>query len=108
MVGSPAEMALEKQSNGGYRAEELGRRQFQRASVEIIKLHEGALMELREKLRINSEFMADQSVRIDGHSSDLARIETNLKLDVAELRGRLTGFRSRGFIDRFMWLLFGR
>ena len=85
------------QSNGGFRAEELGRRQFQKATVDTFKAQEQAIRETREKLRVTSELLADVSKRVDQHS-----------MDFAALHGMLATFTLRSFLNRWRWVLFGR
>lgn len=78
------------QSNGGFRAEELTRRHFQRITAEAVDRHAYAINQLQQKLQANSEFMADLSVRIDELSRAITAEEVARKLDVAEVRGRLS------------------
>lgn len=91
------------QSNGGFRAEELTRRNFQRITAETINRHVYAINQLQQQIQAKSEFMADLSVRIDELGRTITAEEVARKLDVGELRSRLTAFK-----NRLRWLFIGQ
>jgi len=87
------------QSNGGFRAEELTRRNFQRITAEAVDRHAYAINELQKQLQARSEFMADLSVRVDGHAADLA--------DLREKAEVLRIWKNRSVLGRLRWLVCG-
>lgn len=66
---------IQKTSNGGFRPAELSRREFQETIAAAIDRQAFALGKQQEKLKVNSEFQADLSARLDKHSSDIASIQ---------------------------------
>ena len=97
---SAPQTTASRPSNGGFRAEELGRRDFQKQTEAIINRHAAAITELQHKLTANSEFMADMSQRIDEHTEDLA--------DLREKAEVLRVWRNRGVLGRLRWMVWGQ
>ena len=88
-------------SNAGFRPQEIQRRQFQAAAA-------AALDRQAQAIQTTREFLADLSARVDGCEQNTAAEEVARKLDVAELRGRLSSFQARSFWARLRWLLTGQ
>jgi len=100
-----------KASNGGFRAEELGRRQFQKMAVQTIDLQAQAIAQLQAMDKIRGEFMADMSVRVDdlhaklnGTDEVLARVNSL----VFGISADLYDEKQRSFWQRLRWLFTGK
>ncbi len=91
-------------SNGGFRTEELGRRQFQKAVATAVTAQGIGLAETQQKLQLNSEFMADMSQRIDEHSKDFDAVRANY----ADICIAFSEFRHLTFLRRLRWLFLGQ
>lgn len=80
--------ATHQGTNGGFRASELTRREFQDTTAAAIDRQAFALQQLQERFKISSEFIADLSVRVDELSRAITAEEIWRKEDIAALSQR--------------------
>ena len=85
-------------SNGGFRPEEMHRREFQKLASAALDHHTDSLNSLQARFNTQSQFIADLSVRVDDVAKDHARALTEIRED----------FYCRSLLGRLCWLLTGR
>lgn len=90
-------MSQPGESNGGFRWQEVSRAQFQRVTAQILGEHKAQIDGHAAKVRAQGEFMADMSVRLDGHEKQLQAHQD-----------AFSAWAARTFLERLRWLCLGR
>ena len=85
-------------SNGGFRPEEMHRREFQKLASVALDHHTDSLNSLQTRVNKQGEFIADLSVRVDDVAKDHATALTEIRED----------FYCRSLFGRIRWLLTGK
>jgi hypothetical protein len=102
------ELAHVSGSNGGFRPEEMHRRQFQRTTFETLNRQAAAIADLDTRVTAAGEFLADQSVRIDDHGKELGAIQDTLRKDYQHFEAVCMPLCNSTLWTRLRWLLTGR
>jgi len=95
-------------SNGGFRPEEMHRREFQRTTFETLNRQATAIGNLDARITAAGEFMADQSVRLDEHGKELGAIHETLREDYQHFEAVCMPLCNSTLWTRLRWLLTGR